>query len=283
MAKIEVKRRRAIRMQIKWQFFWFCPACRKLQLSIESGKDNKSSWDSPGCVYAHMVPEIKTSWNCFSSIICSKNFHFVGFLFPCVYKRDMNNIRRIRAIISNNILLLIAFDQTLAAQTPDSQPFLDQNRPIIPSAHQPNNPPTDRPTDRFGYYKLISCAMVTKVTAGQNERARMWQVGGSEVWPISNRGALLKIVQNLHFILTETVVAFEHTLLSTNPLPSHIHLWLSGPACYTILKQIWRVYACKLNKFDFKYLLAEAIKRSKWIWSAICPRTDQHSKSRVNK
>lgn len=113
----------------------------KLQLSIESRKDNMTGriWDlslgsgfwvcvcvcvCSGHVYAHMVAEIKTSWNCFSNIISAGGeiSIFAGSIFPCVYGGDMNNIRRIRAIISNNILLLIAFDQTGEPTQPEKPP-----------------------------------------------------------------------------------------------------------------------------------------------------------------
>lgn len=116
---------------------------------------------------------------------------------------------------------------------------------------------------------------------------RMWH-SGRWTWGTDRfRGrAMLKIVQNLHFILTETVVAFEHTSSpSWNPHPQphphphphpstsiRIRIRCSCPACYTILKQIWRVYACKLNKFDFKYLVAVVgMGHELAIWPGIHP------------
>jgi len=105
-----------------------------------------------------------------------------------------------------------------------------------------------RPTNRFGYYKLISCAARNR----SDRRTKGCGIPGGGHGAPTDLGAMLKIVQNLHFILTETVVAFEHTSSpSWNPHPQphphphphpstsiRIRIRCSCPACYTILKQI---------------------------------------------
>jgi len=60
-------------------------------------------------------------------------FWLAAWLFPCVYKRDMNNIRRFWPIISNNILLLIAF-----WPSSDRAPYSYQYPSIPPFRTNPN-------------------------------------------------------------------------------------------------------------------------------------------------
>jgi len=134
------------------------------------------------------------------------NFHSAGYVFPCVYRRDMNNIRRIRAIISNSILLLIAFDQTQGVQ-PSEMPAIMPSS--IPTTHA-------KPTDLVITNSYL-VRLATKVTAGLKD------VGFGFARSNQFRGDAKNCSKFAFYINGNSCCLWAHKLPHLEPTSIHIH------------------------------------------------------------